>query len=146
TSPPDRCAPFQSDAIPRVLDPCARRSCPSTIDSAHVLPGRGRNGRWRWTRRGTVNPACRSSLVGSSGVGGRMERTTDSTQGLLVFSRRGGKRKGAGRKPKGPRAGVPHERREDFPSSAPIHVTVTVCKGVPNLRSRKAVRVVKTCI
>src|SRR5690606_23449686 len=75
-----------------------------------------------------------------------MERTTDSIQGLLVFSRRGGKRKGAGRKPKGPRPGVPHERREDVPSSAPIHVTVTVCKGVPNLRSRKAVRVVKTCI
>lgn len=63
-----------------------------------------------------------------------------------VVSRRGGRRPGAGRKPNGPRAGMPHERREQFSSSTPIHVTVRVDAGVPNLRSRKAMRVLTTSI
>lgn len=75
-----------------------------------------------------------------------MRKANHPRQQKLVFSRRGGRRKGAGRKPKGERAGVSHDRREEFPPSAPIHVTVRVLKGVPNLRSRKAVRVVRTCI
>lgn len=60
--------------------------------------------------------------------------------------RRGGRRPGAGRKPKGDRAGVPHLRRESFFSSTPVHVTVRVLKGTPNLRSRKAKRVVSGCL
>jgi REP element-mobilizing transposase RayT len=36
-------------------------------------------------------------------------------------------------------------KRESFPRGTPIHVTVRVRKGVPNLRSRKAVRVVSKC-
>lgn len=38
---------------------------------------------------------------------------------------------------------VPHVRREDFSPSCPIHVTVRVLHGVPNLRSRRAVRQVR---
>lgn len=63
-----------------------------------------------------------------------------------VGSRRGGKREGAGRKPKGDRAGVPHVLRESFSSTTPVHVTVRVLKGVPNLRSRKAKRIVFQCL
>jgi len=71
-----------------------------------------------------------------------MGKAGKARQEMLVFSRRGGRRKGAGRKPKGDRPGVPHVRRESFPRGTPIHVTVRVLKGVPNLRSRKARRVV----
>jgi len=71
-----------------------------------------------------------------------MGRIRKARQEMLVFSRRGGRRKGAGRKPKGDRPGVPHERRESFARGTPIHVTVRVLKGVPNLRSRKAMRVI----
>lgn len=74
-----------------------------------------------------------------------MGKATEAKQEVLVFSRRGGRRKGAGRKPKGDRPGVPHVRRESFPRGTPIHVTVRVRKGVPNLRSRKAVRVIAKC-
>jgi len=71
-----------------------------------------------------------------------MGKARKARQEALVFSRRGGRRKGAGRKPKGDRAGVPHVRRESFARGTPIHVTVRVLEGVPNLRSRKAVRVI----
>lgn len=56
--------------------------------------------------------------------------------------RRGGRREGAGRKPKGEKAGVPHVRRDELSSRIPVHVTVRVLKGIPNLRSRKAKKVV----
>lgn len=75
-----------------------------------------------------------------------MRRARKPIQEALVFSRRGGKRKGAGRKPKGPKPGVPHVRRPSFSASTPIHVTVRVAKGVPNLRSRKAMRVLTKSI
>ena len=52
---------------------------------------------------------------------------------------RGGKRKGAGRKPAGDRAGVSHQRREGFPARHPVHVTMRLRFGVGFLRcySRK---------
>jgi len=71
--------------------------------------------------------------------------STTTTAGQLdgvPNSRRGGRRKGAGRKPKGNRPGVPHVRREEFPRNTPVHVTISVKKGVPRLRSRKCRRVV----
>jgi len=52
----------------------------------------------------------------------------------------GGRRKGAGRKPKGERAGVPHRRRPLLKERFPVHVTLRVRKGVPSLRSRRFVR------
>ena len=46
----------------------------------------------------------------------------------------GGKRAGAGRKPKGGRAGVPHRRREALASRYPVLVTMKLCAGLPSLR------------
>src|SRR6266404_7250388 len=47
---------------------------------------------------------------------------------------RGGKRKGAGRKPNGVKAGVSHVRRPQFKARHPVHVTLRVLTGVGFLR------------
>src|SRR5215813_6586498 len=50
--------------------------------------------------------------------------------------RRGGKRKGAGRKPKGKRAGSRHERRPTIKPYHALHVVMRVVPAVGNLRRR----------
>lgn len=55
----------------------------------------------------------------------------------LVFRTWGGAREGAGRKPKGDRAGMPHLRRPSLPKKRPVHVTVRMERGVWNLRTRR---------
>jgi putative transposase len=50
----------------------------------------------------------------------------------------GGRRKGAGPKPKGERPGVSHRRREALASRFPVHVTLKVKAGLPSLRRRQA--------
>jgi putative transposase len=55
----------------------------------------------------------------------------------LDFPQRGGKRKGAGRKPKGERPGVSHRSRPRFEKPAAVHVTLRVADRVWNLRSRR---------
>jgi REP element-mobilizing transposase RayT len=57
----------------------------------------------------------------------------------LQFSRRGGARPGAGRKPK-EGAGVPHRPRLELKSRHPVHVTLRVAQEVWNLRSRRCFR------
>jgi REP element-mobilizing transposase RayT len=58
--------------------------------------------------------------------------------GLLPFRPgRGGKRKGAGRKPNGAVAGVSHLKRAALASRFPVHVTVKVGRGLPRLRRRR---------
>ena len=59
----------------------------------------------------------------------------------------GGKRAGAGRKPKGPRPlgvrpAVPHLRRPEIQRRHPVHVTVRLMPDAWNLRSRRAFRVI----
>jgi REP element-mobilizing transposase RayT len=57
--------------------------------------------------------------------------------------RRGGKRRGAGRKPSGPRARERHAARPEFKASQPLHVVMRVAPAVGSLRRRamyKAVR------
>jgi REP element-mobilizing transposase RayT len=54
----------------------------------------------------------------------------------------GGKRKGAGRKPAGARAGVPHQHRPVLSPRHPAHVTMRVLPHVWNLRSRRAFRAI----
>ena len=51
----------------------------------------------------------------------------------------GGKREGAGRKPNGDKAGVPHVSRPQFSARHPVHVTMRLLFGVGFLRgySRK---------
>ena len=46
----------------------------------------------------------------------------------------GGRRKGAGRKPKGVKAGVSHLARARFPQRHPVHVTMRTVQGVGYLR------------
>jgi putative transposase len=50
--------------------------------------------------------------------------------------RRGGKRKGAGRKPKGSRAGSPHKARPAVKPQHALHVTLRVVAEVGNMRKR----------
>jgi REP element-mobilizing transposase RayT len=57
--------------------------------------------------------------------------------------RRGGKRKGAGRKPKGPRAGAPHQARPEVRSWQALHVVLRVVPAVGSLRKRKMYQVLR---
>ena len=50
--------------------------------------------------------------------------------------RRGGKRKGAGRKPKGARAGARHQERPEIKSRYPLHVVMRVVPEVGSMRRR----------
>src|SRR5690349_6882269 len=52
----------------------------------------------------------------------------------FAFRTRGGKRKGAGRPPKGSTAGVSHLRRPALSRHHPVHVTLRIAAGVPSLR------------
>jgi REP element-mobilizing transposase RayT len=54
----------------------------------------------------------------------------------LVFRARGGKRRGAGRKPNGPRAGVSHLRRPKLARRFPVHVTLRLRPDISPLRTR----------
>ena len=58
----------------------------------------------------------------------------------------GGKRKGAGRKPKGPKAGVSHNRRPALAARFPVHVTVRMLPHVWNLRSRRSFAVIAKAV
>src|SRR5262245_16115612 len=55
-------------------------------------------------------------------------------QGEFTFVRLGGKRPGAGRKPKGARAGVSHAARPELKARYPVLVTMRVLEGLPSLR------------
>jgi len=55
---------------------------------------------------------------------------------LGLFKQRGGKRRGAGRPPKGARSGSPHKVRPALASRYPVHVVLRVVSAVGNLRRR----------
>ncbi len=57
-------------------------------------------------------------------------------QGALPFRQAGGRRAGAGRKPKGEKAGVSHGRRALLAARFPAHVTFKLRPGLPPLRRR----------
>ena len=57
--------------------------------------------------------------------------------------RRGGKRKGAGRKPKGKRAGSPHEERPTIKPYHALHVVMRVADAVGSLRRRSMYKAVR---
>ena len=62
------------------------------------------------------------------------------------FIRRGGKRRGAGRKPKGERAGVSHAKRPRLPARFPVLVTMKLCAGLGTLRARAAHALIRAAI
>lgn len=63
-----------------------------------------------------------------------MKRRAAHPQLELPLRRRGGKRPGAGRKPKGERAGVRHAPRPRVTRHTPVHVTLRMHKFVASLR------------
>ena len=58
-------------------------------------------------------------------------------QGALPSLQNGGRRSGAGRKPKGEQAGVSHRPRALLAARFPAHVTMKLQRGLPRLRSRR---------
>ncbi len=58
----------------------------------------------------------------------------------------GGKRRGAGRKSRGPRAAVPHTAREEVRPTHPVHVTLRVADAVWNLRSERSYRIIDAAL
>src|ERR1043165_5174101 len=57
--------------------------------------------------------------------------------------RRGGKRRGAGRKPRGPRAGERHCPRPTFKARHPLHVVLRVVPAVGSLRRRRMYKAIR---
>jgi REP element-mobilizing transposase RayT len=62
---------------------------------------------------------------------------------LALFKKRGGKRRGAGRKPKGRRAGSPHKVRPELKARHPVHVVLRVIRAVGSLRRRFTYRAIR---
>ena len=58
----------------------------------------------------------------------------------------GGKRDGAGRKPKGENAGVPHLSRPEFKARHPVHVTMRMLAGVGFLRGYSRKRAIENAL
>jgi len=72
-------------------------------------------------------------------------RSKNSRKGLLPFSEQhGGCRAGAGRKPKGDKAGIRHRERSALASRFPVHVTVKLSRGLPRLRSKREYAALRT--
>jgi hypothetical protein len=72
----------------------------------------------------------------------KARRSRACTRQLTLF-RHGGKRCGAGRKPKGPRALVSHAKREPLAARHPVLVTTRLRAGLPSLRRREALAVLE---
>lgn len=66
-------------------------------------------------------------------------RRRRATQTEIVFHPRGGKRRGAGRKPRGARPLVSHAARAFGTAQQPLLVTLKVVPGIGNLRARRMI-------
>src|SRR5512140_1370533 len=66
----------------------------------------------------------------------RVRRRRPESEQLVLWKPRGGKRRGAGRPPKGKRAGAPHKARPFLAARYPVHVVLRVVREVGNLRRR----------
>ncbi len=64
----------------------------------------------------------------------------------IKMARWGGKRLGAGRKPQGKLAAVPHHARERFERCFPVHVTFRMAGTVYNLRSQRSFSALKRAL
>jgi len=72
--------------------------------------------------------------------------TKSAKQGTFSFPNgHGGRRAGAGRKPKGARAGVPHRTRTALKERHPLHVTLRLRDGLQGLRKERELRVLHGC-
>jgi putative transposase len=73
---------------------------------------------------------------------GRGKRRAEPEQ-LVLWKPRGGKRRGAGRPPKGRRAGSPHKKRPYLHARYPVHVVLRTVRAVGNLRRRCVYRAIR---
>jgi putative transposase len=80
--------------------------------------------------------------VGKAAATGASAKCQEPGQ-LVLFKKRGGKRRGAGRPPKGPRAGSPHKERPYLHARHPVHVVLRVVRAVGNLRRRCVYRAIR---
>ena len=62
---------------------------------------------------------------------------------LMLIKKRGGKRRGAGRPPRGSRAGSPHKERPFHDARHPVHVVLRAIAAVGNLRRRSVYHAVR---
>jgi hypothetical protein len=66
----------------------------------------------------------------------RRQRNEGLGEQLVLIKTRGGNRRGAGRPPKGARAGSPHKERPFHDARYPVHVVLRAVRAVGNLRRR----------
>jgi REP element-mobilizing transposase RayT len=66
----------------------------------------------------------------------RSRKQRRAPEQLVLFKQHGGKRRGAGRPPKGKRAGSSHKERPFLHERYPVHVVLRVVGAVGNLRRR----------
>jgi len=76
-------------------------------------------------------------------VDSRKRKPAEPVQ-LMLLKTRGGKRRGAGRKPKGWRSAERHETRPEHDAQHPVHVVLRVVSAVGSLRRRLAYRAIRT--
>jgi REP element-mobilizing transposase RayT len=69
-----------------------------------------------------------------------------SMQMALPYRIRGGRRDGAGRKPKADREGPTHQARPRLAGRHPVHVTLKTVRGLPSLRSQVPMRVMASVL
>ncbi len=67
-------------------------------------------------------------------------------QSLPLPTTWGGKRVGAGRKPNGPKAGVPHRTRPYHDRAQPVHLTLRTVSTLPNLREARVFPAIREAI
>ena len=65
---------------------------------------------------------------------------------LEFGNRHGGRRKGAGRKPKGPQAGVKHRPRQEFVRRKPVLVTQRIAASCPSLRRAEVLAIFRRLV
>ena len=76
----------------------------------------------------------------------RARQRKHPVQQELSFRTWGGKRDGAGRKPKLGRAGVPHQARPNHRHYEPVHVTMRATRRIPSLRNQSVFRAIRRAL
>ena len=94
-----------------------------------------------------INIKSRKLGSGNRTSSGRIKRKRRSrkrpSQTGFRFRTWGGKRKGAGRKPRGKRAGAPHTPRPALARRFPVHISLKVVRGLPTLRSKQCMQIIR---
>ena len=81
-----------------------------------------------------MSPTSRRAAAQAHAKGKRGHRSRTEAQQAFAFRTWGGRRAGAGRKPSGSRAGVPHVARPAHCARHPVHLTLRAVRRLPSLR------------